>query len=195
MSILQRRQQNKSVTGKAVRQQARKMLIEIYPNSPTTFKASKGWFQRFRSRNSVCYRRTTSVGQKVPEDAPERCDAFLEEMQNMRDFDLYINMDETPAYFDIPRQSTFNFEGVQTVKIKITGHEKLRFTVVLLIGIRRNGSSYEAFRLPVMFRCISDIRCMRLYADKNTCTLHVSTYRRMHLYPDRGACAYKRALT
>ena len=37
-------------------------------------------------------------------------------------------MDETPCYFDVPRSTTYNFSGVQTVKVATTGHEKLIFT-------------------------------------------------------------------
>ena len=67
-------------------------------------------------RNGIAYRRTTSVGQKIPSDAPERC-----EMKSIYgDFEIIMNMDETPLYFD--------FKGVSTVKVKATGNEKLRFT-------------------------------------------------------------------
>ena len=37
-------------------------------------------------RNNLSFRRVTSVGQKVPDDVPERCDTFLAEMKFLGDF-------------------------------------------------------------------------------------------------------------
>ena len=96
-----------------------------------SFKASKGWLRRMLLRNNLSFRRVTSVGQKVPSDAPERCDRFLRKMQSIRGYDYIWNMDETPCYFDMSELSTIDIKGVQTVKVKTTGHEKLRFTAVL----------------------------------------------------------------
>ena len=45
-------------------------------------------------------------------------------------------MDETPLYFDIPRNSTIDAKGVKTVKLKTTGYKKLRFTAVLTAGVQ-----------------------------------------------------------
>ena len=97
------------------------------------------------------------MGQKVPEDAPDRCDTFLHEMKDPPPYDQYYNMDETPCYFDIPRSKTFDFRGLQTMKIKTTGHEKLRFTAALTAAltaaptagvIRTSDGGYKAIRLP-----------------------------------------------
>ena len=113
-------------------------------------------------RNNVVNRNATSVGQKVADDAPDRCDTFLHEMKDLPPYDQYYNMDETPCYFDILRSKTFDFRGVQTVKIKTTGHEKLRFTSALTaaltaaltqlplqLGLTVHGDGgYKAIRLP-----------------------------------------------
>ena len=48
------------------------------------------------------------------------------------------------------RNSTFDFIGVQTVKINNTEYEKLPFTAELTAVIRRVGSDYEGFNLPIM---------------------------------------------
>ena len=50
----------------------------------------------------------TSVGQKIPDDAPERCDTFLAAMKSLDDFDIIMNMDETPCQFDMPSSTTFD---------------------------------------------------------------------------------------
>lgn len=41
------------------------------------------------------------------------------------------NMDEVPVYFDLPRSHSIDFKGLHTIKTKTTGHEHMRFTVVL----------------------------------------------------------------
>ena len=148
--IKKRRSEKKSVTSKLVCKYARSSFKELYPNSTTQFKASKGWFRRFRKRNSVSYRRVTSVGQKVPDDAPARAEEFLHMMSEKRKYELYVNMDESPQYFDMPRNATFDITGVKSVKVKTTGYEKLRFTTVLSVGLARERDILRPFRLPPM---------------------------------------------
>ena len=152
--IKKRRSEKKTVTTKLVCKYARSTFNELYPNSTTQFKASKGWFRRFRKRNSVSHRRVTSVGQKVPDDAPVKAEEFLHIMSDKRKYELYVNMDESPQYFDMPRNATFDITGVKSVKVKTTGYEKLRFTTVLSVGLAREGDILRPFRLPpmVMFK-------------------------------------------
>ena len=93
-------------------------------------------------RNNLTFRRATSVVQKIPDDAPERCDTFLVAMKSLGDFDIIMNMDETPCYFDMPSSTTFDLKGVKTVKVRTTGNEKLRFTAVLTAGVRKIDDHY-----------------------------------------------------
>ena len=44
-------------------------------------------------RNNIVFRRATSVAQKIPVDAPERCDMFLDSMEGLQIFDQYYNME------------------------------------------------------------------------------------------------------
>ena len=123
---------------------------ELYPESNIAFKASNGWLTRFWKRNEITFRRATNDGQKIPQNAPELCDAFLDDMQNLKEYDFIMNMDETPCDFDIPSSSTFDFKSVNTVKMKTTGNEKLRFTAVLTAGVKKVGNEFSAVRLPPM---------------------------------------------
>ena len=59
-------------------------------------------------------------------------------------------MDETPCYFDMSESSTIDTKGVQTVKVKTAGHEKLRFTAFLSAGIKITANEVQAVRLPPM---------------------------------------------
>ena len=134
--IKQKREERLAVTGNMIRRKARAVFNELYPESNTTFKASKGWLERFLRQNDMTFRLATSVGQKIPQDAQERCDAFLDDMKCLKNYNVIMNMDETPCCFDIPRSSTFDLKGVKTVKMKTTGNEKLRFTVALTAGVK-----------------------------------------------------------
>ena len=46
-------------------------------------------------------------------------------MKNIGEFANLANLDETPCYFDIPWSSTIDKKGVQTIKVKTTGVERL----------------------------------------------------------------------
>ena len=149
--IRDERKFGRSVNGKMIQRKALVLFPKLYPMPCASFKASKGWLRRMLLRNDLSFRRVTSVGQKVPSDAPERCDQFLRKMQSIRGYDYIWNMDETPRYFDMPESSTIDTKGVQTVKVKTTGHEKLRFTAaVLSAGIKIAANEVKAVRLPPM---------------------------------------------
>ena len=45
-------------------------------------------------------------------------------------------------------RSTFDTKGVSTIKIKTTGHEKLRFTVALTAGVYHENEIFVPFVLP-----------------------------------------------
>ena len=149
--IKDRRSDNKCVTMKRIKRYAREVFPDLYPEllaEGKTFRASDGWLRRFMKRNHVVNRNANSVGQKVPGDAPDRCDMFLDHMKNLPPYEQYFNMDETPCYFDVPRSTTCDFRGVQTVKIKTTGYEKLRFTAALTAGVQRTSDGgYKAIKL------------------------------------------------
>lgn len=109
-------------------------IIENGDGQSLDFQASNGWLDRFLTRYDVVCRTVTSVGQKVPENASLLC-------RNFFDFNNTVvgslppscigNMDETPLWFDLPQNRTFDFKGVKQVRCKTTGKEKLRYTVVL----------------------------------------------------------------
>ena len=129
--IKEEREKRNVVTGKMIRRKALVLGQNLYLANHG-FKASHGWFERMAKRNKLSFRRVTSVGQKIPPDAPEHCDLFLDDMmKSYGNFEIIMNMDETPCYFDMPSSSTFDLRGVNTVKVKTTGNEKLRFTCVL----------------------------------------------------------------
>ena len=69
-------------------------------------------------------------------------------MRNIGEFANLANMGETPCYFDVPQSSTIDKKGVQTVKVKTTRAERLRFTVALTAGVKKTENGFTPFRLP-----------------------------------------------
>lgn len=135
--IQEERNSGRAVTTFQIKAQAEEILRTENENKEfeaTDFKASNGWLERFLHRHNIVSRSMTSIGQKVPDNANELCEKFYEFFdRSAKDINTsYIgNMDETPLWFDVPRQKTYDFKGVKSVLCKTTGKEKLRYTVVL----------------------------------------------------------------
>lgn len=102
----------------------------------TEFKASRGWAQRFMRRNGFSLRRTTSIRQKLPQDFEEKLLEFQRFVINLRrssnmPLGHIGNADQTPVYLDMPVSRTVNSVGAPEVRIRTTGNEKNRITVML----------------------------------------------------------------
>ena len=124
--VKEARSKRQTVTGKMICRKATNVFPNLYPDPNETFSASNGWLKRMLKRNNLKYRRVTSVGQKIPIDAPEKAERFLADMINCyQDYEMILNMDETPCYFDLPRSMTYYFEGAKTIKVGTTGNEKM----------------------------------------------------------------------
>ena len=89
------------------------------------------WCTRFMKRNDLVMRTKTKMAQKLI------VTSFLWYVINLRKKVNYEmahigNMDETSVWFDMPAPKTIDGKGKKTVMIKRSGHEKSRFTVVLI---------------------------------------------------------------
>ena len=69
-------------------------------------------------RNNLVHGRVTSVGQRVPKNAVEIAEQFLEDMKNTGELANLANMGETPCYFDITRSSTIDKNGYRQLKLR-----------------------------------------------------------------------------
>ena len=110
----------------------------MYPEKDVeNFKALNGWLQKFTVRHNITFRCVTSQGQKIPSNAKLLAEQFFSFLRaklhenNITDVKNIANMDETSVWFDLSNTKTYDFCGVKTVKSKTTGHEELRYTVVL----------------------------------------------------------------
>ena len=106
-------------------------------NKIVGFTGSISWCSRFMKRNGFVLRMKTKISQKLPADLEDKItnfQSFVIKLRRQHNYDLkHIgNMDETPTWFDMPSSKTVNKAGAKTVYMKTSGHEKVRFTTVLV---------------------------------------------------------------
>ena len=129
----ERRSNGARITGKALLKEAQH---RFFTAGVVTFKASRGWLQKWMKRHSVSTREKTTVAQRMPDHVEEKIVSFHKfviRMRKLREYSLSQigNMDETAVYFDMPGNSTLHHKGDKTVILRTTGHEKDKVTVIL----------------------------------------------------------------
>ena len=103
------------------------------------FKFSLNWVRRFCVRHYLTYRESTHQSQQRKRDPSfeyEVAKKFLlslKEIASEFESNLIMNMDETPAYFDMLDTQTIDFIGTKTVDLLNSGHDKNRFSLVITI--------------------------------------------------------------
>ena len=81
------------------------------------------WYRYKYNKSHLFFR----VGQKIPENAKELAEDYLQVVKPMvSEASVIGNMNETPMWFDCPGDATVDFKGVKTILSKTTGNEKLR---------------------------------------------------------------------
>lgn len=101
-----------------------------------TFKASRSWVQKFMRRAGFSLRRRTSICQKLPAEYEEKLLQFQRYVLKMRRDRNYPigqigNADETPIFLDIPAGYVVDTRGTKEVRVRSTGNERTRVTVML----------------------------------------------------------------
>lgn len=129
----ERRECGVRVTGKSLRREALRLHME---NGNQSFKASNGWYRRFKKRHNIVFRRTTHIAQHAVQITDDRIDRFLRYITRMRQLRDYndseiLNMDETPVWFEMPGKSSLAKVGDKEVRVCSTGHDKEKLTVTL----------------------------------------------------------------
>ena len=98
------------------------------------------WVRKFCVRHYLTYRESTHQSQqrrREPTFEFEVAKKFLLALKEIAsDFprNLTLNMDETPAYFDMLDTQTIDFIGTKTVDLLNSGHDKNRFSLVITIA-------------------------------------------------------------
>ena len=104
-----------------------------------SFKASRGWYEKWKRRHSVSMQKKTTLAQRLPTDLKENIVPFHHFIIAARKRSNYplsciYNMDETPIHFELPSNRTLEFSGSQKVSVKSCRAEKQSFTVVLAVA-------------------------------------------------------------
>ena len=102
------------------------------------FKASPGWYTKWKRRHAVSMRTKTTLVQRLPADMEDKVVEFHRFVLKARqrhgyEFSRILNMDETPMRFELPATRTLEFTGNRTVPILSCGGDKTSFTVVLAV--------------------------------------------------------------
>jgi hypothetical protein len=134
--------------------QAKRLHLELYPNSTTPFCFSQGWFNRFLSRNEIVIRVLTNKAQQAPEEYFQVIANFLcfnRRNSQLRDgtedmvrgalivgrfiLSNILNMDQTSLPWEYLEGRTYEFKGKKTiwVRSKRSGWGKRQATIQLTI--------------------------------------------------------------
>ena len=113
---------------------------------------------RFLKSKYYVNRKSTHIGQSIPENSNELCMKFLKEVIRKRnkyeyDLDCIINADETPVYLDSPYNYCIAKKGTHIITIRTLGIETARLTV--LLSITANGNKLKPF---IIFKGKGEIR-------------------------------------
>ena len=96
---------------------------------------STGWFAGFKIRHSLSLRRVTSYSHKPKNNCKDSINVlikgFREKIKKLDPSTVFVNMDETPVWFDNPSRYTITKKGTRHVSQRATSNEKKRITVVL----------------------------------------------------------------
>ena len=128
------RAENQQVRRSGIQQKALSIIAERGETSD--FTASRGWLENFCKRHHLSLRRRTTVSQRLPSDLIPKVISFIMKTRKLLVLNGYSlsaigNMDETPLWLDMPGETTITRRGERTVCIRTTGHDKMRFTVIL----------------------------------------------------------------
>jgi hypothetical protein len=161
--VLQMRDLQLPIQRKDIIRQAKRLISPHQSN----FQASAGWMDKFLLCNSLTLRKTTSIQQKLPPQLEKQLATFMGELKTIREYHKFplayiLNMDETPIWFDMPRGYTVAEKGAKQVRIRGTGADKRRISIVL------TASATGTMLKPMIIfkgkspRCIKDVK-----ADRN----------------------------
>ena len=127
-------------------------------SSDPEFKASPGWYTKWKRCHAISMRSKTTLAQRLPADMEDKVVEFHRFVLRARQRCGYessqiLNMDETPMRFELPATRTLEFSGNRTVPILSCGGDKQSFTVVL--AVKADG---EKLPPKVIFKGVRQLR-------------------------------------
>ena len=117
------------------------------------FKASLGWYQKWKRHHSVSLRAKTTLSQRLSDNMEEKVVQFHRFVLVSRQRVGYpmsriFNMDETPMLFELPSSRSLEFTGSRTVPVKTCRAEKRSFTDVLAVAADGTKVVFKGVRTP-----------------------------------------------
>ena len=119
------------VTKETIRLQALRFCSASENEKYKDFKCSINWIRKFYT-----YREATHQSQQKKRDQGHDFQIVKNFIISLREIafefkpNLILNMDETPAYFDMLDSKTIDFVGTKSVELLNSGHDKNRFSLV-----------------------------------------------------------------
>lgn len=109
-------------------------------SSDPEFKASPGWYTKWKCCHAISMRSKMTLAQCLPGDMEDKVVAFHHFVLRARQRCGYrssqiLNMDETPTRFELPATRTLEFTGNQTLPILSCRDDKQSFTLVLAVNV------------------------------------------------------------
>ena len=99
-------------------------------SSDPEFKASPGWYMKWKRCHAISMKSKTTLAQRLPADMEDKVVEFHHFVLRARQI---LNIDGTPMRFELPATRTLEFTGNRTVLILSCGGDKQSFTVVLAV--------------------------------------------------------------
>lgn len=114
------------------RQSRDRYLAMEEPSNLNTFKASKLWCHRFKTRNNLTSRRHTT-SHKLPINFREQVIDFIKKVHglcasNMIKRENIINLDQVPRYYECDSRTTITTKGTKEVLLSKVNNNHKRFT-------------------------------------------------------------------
>ncbi|KAF7636014.1 HTH CENPB-type domain-containing protein, partial [Meloidogyne graminicola] len=126
-----KREGKQRVSRRSIQVQALKMTEN---NEENSFKASRGWLEKFLIRHNLRARRPTTVCQKAPscyEDVIIKFILYIRRLRKENKYDYIYGCDETSVWLDSSNTKCIAKCGSREVAVLDTGHTKQRITVLL----------------------------------------------------------------
>ena len=120
-------------------------MLQLKPElKGKSMRALQSMCYRILQKNNYSLRRASHLGQPLPSKSLELFYEFFRDIIRKRqklgifdaegDYDRLVNIDETPIFFEMTTDKTYNKKGAKVVSIETKGNEKKLITCVLAVS-------------------------------------------------------------
>ena len=149
----QQRDKRDIVTVRLLQQQAQRIAKEKPELGLVDAKFCRQWVTAFCREWRMSRKRKTNAVSRTRTEQGEIVYQFLKKVKELREkvkYDIFVNLDETPFYFDMSSNYTMDFTGSRETLIRTHKLAKTKITLVLAIT-----SEGEFLKPQIVFPCTS----------------------------------------